>query len=451
MGSGSFLLTATETLLAGFPQGHRPSFVPVRLRNGLPPAAAQSSPFPSTSSSSEETGKRHVEEQKTDHGNPKGWTSEQLDIMAALLQRRPRPSLANRRPPPAPRLPSKHRPVGLPRRRHKPPMATPMVLHHAKDKRYLTHLALQISRLPDGHQASSLLHGCEQVLLRGSLSATIRELGRLGKPLRALETFLWQRHYAHLWPDEKTLFSTIEVLAEARMEEQARDLLQAWAPTSLMAFEALARGLVSARLLHRTLLLKEEAENCGFTLDQGLYAEIILLASRLNKDQEVRMLLQELGTFPELRLSLEHCTSVMAACRKAKIYEAVRSLFEWWKQAGFLPNAIMYEIVITSLASAGKHRDALAIYWEMEKSGCAPDLLAYTALFEICAGLGDSSKALRLFARMKEAQITVTRNIYMNLIKVCCRDGRLGKAREFLEFMKREGMPAVTLEDYVNV
>lgn len=378
-----------------------------------------------------------------------GWTSEQLDIVSALLQRRPRQFSANRPAPPAPRCPSTHRSLGLPPVRY---VRTHIISlpRPAKDKLFLTRLAAQISELPHGHHASHILHSCQHVLIRGSLSATIRELGHLGLPLRALETFEWQQQCTHLWPDERTLCASIQVLAEAQMEDKAWELLRTHAPTTPLAFQALTHGLTVAGLLHSALLAKKEAEKCGCFLSQGEYAELVLLASRQNRMEDVRMLVQELGTFPELQLSLEHCTSIMAACRKACMYDAVLGLFQWWKHAGFLPNVVMYEIVITSLSSLGKHRDALAIYWDMEKNGCAPNLVAYTALFEVCTQLGDTSRALKLYSKMRDSNIAPTRPIYTNLIKLCCRDGRLGKAREFMEAMRKEGLPVGSLDIYAR-
>eukprot|EP00250_Pteridium_aquilinum_P026798 c33606_g1_i1 orf=87-1400(+) len=431
-----------ETLFCGYAQAHRSCMLLGVPSSRTVTAAASGGPSPSSSFSpfSEEEQARLVVERKQEEV----WTSEQLDIVAALLQTPPRPFSANRPAPPAPRHPSKHRSVGIPVRHARTRISQ---TRPAKDKRFLTRLATQISELPHGHHVSDILHAYQHVLIRGSLSATIRELGHLGQPLRALETFEWQQSCTHLCSDERTLCASIEVLAKAHMEEKAWDLLQEYAPASPLAFQALAHGLMQAGLLHRALLVKKSAENCGVLISQGMYAELILLASHLNKMKEVRTLVQELGAFPELQLTLEHCTSVMAACRKAQMYDAVLGLFYWWKHAGFLPNVVMYEIVITSLSSVGKHRDALAMYWEMEKNDCAPNLLAYTALFEVCVQLGDSLRALRLYARMRDSDIAPTYAVYKNLIKVCCSDGRLGKAKEFMGAMKKEGLWVESMDD----
>ncbi|KAI5065512.1 hypothetical protein GOP47_0020207 [Adiantum capillus-veneris] len=410
----------------------------------LAPAAG---PAPSASSScscfSKVVGNKENEQQE-DQSAAMGWTAEQFDIVTALLRTPPKPFPVHRAPPP-PRLLPKHRPVGLPARRLHLPNLTP---RPAKDKLFLTDLAVQISKLPPHSHASQVLHGIQHLLVCGSLSATVRHLGHLGLPLRAFETLEWQQTCSHLWPDERALCAAIDVLAEEGKEEIAWDLLHTHAPMSSLAFEALARGLIAASLLNRALLVKEKAESSGLVLNQGVYAELILLASRLYKFKEMRKLVQELGYFSELQLGLEHCTSIMAACRKAQMYDAVLGLFEWWKQADFVPNVVMYQIVMTTLSDLGKYRDALAVYWEMTKNGCPPHLSAYDALFEICAQLGDASRALKLLAKMRESNISPTHNIYINLIKVCCQDGRLGKAREFIETMRKEGLPVEDLDKY---
>lgn len=386
------------------------------------------------------------EEEREEQRAAGGWTAEHLDIVSTLLQRPPRPFSAHKAPRP-PRVPSKRRHVAVPTPRLRFPIPTSRL---GKDKHFLTRLSAQISDLPPHAHVSDILHRVQHLLTRGSLSATIRDLGHLGLPLRAHEILEWQKQCSHLWPDERTLCAAIEVLAEAGMEERAWDLLHTHAPLSSLAFAALARGLAAAGLFNRAMLVKGKAESSRLVLGQGVYAELILLASRLNKLKEMTELIHELGSFPDLQLGLEHYTSVMAACRKAQMYDAVLDLFQWWKQAGFFPNVVMYQIVMTSLSDLGKHRDALAIYWEMEKGGCDLHLPTYIALFEVCAQLGDASRALRLFTKMRESNITPTHNIYTNLIKVCCWDGRFGKAREFMEAMRKEGLPVEDLNNYAN-
>ncbi|KAH7427927.1 hypothetical protein KP509_10G067400 [Ceratopteris richardii] len=186
-------------------------------------------------------------------------------------------------------------------------------------------------------------------------------------------------------------------------------------------------------------------------IGQGLYSELVLLAARLNKVKEMKLLVEELGSFGELQLGLEHCTSIMAACRKSHMHDAVLSLFEWWKQAGFLPNVVMYQIVMTSLLDMGKPREALAIYWEMGKRGFAPHLPVYTALIDICVELKDVHRALRMLSHMKESNITPTGNIYKKLIKLCNQDGRFGKAKELAEAMRKEGLPIHDVEAHTDL
>ncbi|MCO5569184.1 hypothetical protein L7F22_022894 [Adiantum nelumboides] len=340
------------------------------LRFGGPLALAPAAgPGPSASLScscfSTVAGNR-AQEGQGEKSAPMVWTAEQLDIVTALLRTRPKPFPVDR-PPLPPRVLPTHRPVGLPARRLHLPKST---FPPAKHKRFLANLATQISKLPPHAQASDILHRIQHLLICGSLSATIRELGQLNLPLRALETIEWQQQYSHLWPDERALCAALEVLAKAGKEGIAWALLHAHAPQSILAFEALAQGLIAASLLDRALLVKGKAESSGLVVSQGVYAEMILLSSRLNKFKEMRKLIEELGTFTELQLGLEHCTSVMAACRKAQMYDAVLGLFQWWKQTGFLPNIVMYQIVMTTLSDLGKHRDALALYWEMTKNGC---------------------------------------------------------------------------------
>ncbi|MCI33969.1 pentatricopeptide repeat-containing protein, partial [Trifolium medium] len=79
-----------------------------------------------------------------------------------------------------------------------------------KNPTFLVGLAREISRLNPDDDVSIILGKWVHLLRKGSLSMTIKELGHMGCPERALQTFGWAQNQPHLFPDDWILASTIE-------------------------------------------------------------------------------------------------------------------------------------------------------------------------------------------------------------------------------------------------
>ena len=84
-----------------------------------------------------------------------------------------------------------------------------------KNPDFVINLAREIRDLSPDKEASSVLDKWVGVLKKGSLFLTIRELGHMGLSQRALQTFCWAQKCPQLYPDDRVLGSTLEILARA--------------------------------------------------------------------------------------------------------------------------------------------------------------------------------------------------------------------------------------------
>ncbi|WCJ44718.1 Tetratricopeptide repeat (TPR)-like superfamily protein [Euphorbia peplus] len=378
------------------------------------------------------------------------WESDEIEAISSLFQGRlpQKPGkLGRERPLPLP-LPHKLRPLGFPTRKHPVKDVSPWISASRasvtnqvyKNPRFLIGLAKEIRSLNPDQDVCLVLDNCARFLRKQSLSMTIRELGHMNLPERALQTFCWAQKQPHLFPDDHILASTVEVLARNQELKMPVDLHKFATLGSRGVIEAMIRGFIrggSLSLAWKILLVSQENKRM---LDTSVYTKLIVeLGKNPDKHTLVVELLDQLGEREELNLNHQDCTSVMKVCIRLRKFEFVESLFVWFKQSGREPNVVMYTTLIHSRHCEEKYREALAVVWEMEGSNCLFDLTAYRVVIRLFVALNDLSRAVRYFAKLKEAGFSPTYDIYKDLISVYMVSGRLAKCKEIAKEAEMAG------------
>lgn len=374
------------------------------------------------------------------------WSTEEADAISSLFQGRipQKPGRFNKaRPLPLP-LPYKIRPLGLPMPKQHVRKCSPkretVSDQVYKNPTFLVHLAKQIRSLPHEKDVSEVLNKWDRFLRKGSLSLTIRELGHMDLPERALQTFCWAQKYPHLFPDDRILASTVEILARKRQLKKPFDLERFAVSASRTVIEAMARGFIrgGSFSLARKLLLVAKVNRR--TLDASIHAKLILeLGKNPDKYKLVSKLLNELAEMDELNLSQQDCTAVMKVCVRLGRFEIVECLYNWFKESGRETSIVMYTTLIHSRYCEMNFRQALALVWEMEGSNCLLDLPAYRVVIKLFVALNDISRATRYFSRLKEAGFTPTYDIFRDMIKIYVASGRLAKCKEVCKEIEMAG------------
>ena len=370
------------------------------------------------------------------------WDTDEIEVISSLFRGRipQKPGNLNReRPHPLP-LPYKLRPMGLPIKKRHVRAGSSLSKQVYKNPDFLISIAREIRNLPLEDDVSSVLNKWARFLRKASLSLTIRELGHMGLPERALQTFFWTQKQPHLFPDDRILASTVEVLARNHKLKVPFSLEKFTGLASRSVIEALARGFIrrgSLSLVWKLLLVSKDSKRM---LGPSIYAKLILeLGKNPDKHSLVLALLEELGEREDLKLSHQDCTAVMKVCIRLGKFEIVESLFNWYKQAGNSPSVVMYTTLIHSRYTEKKYREALAVVWEMEASDCLFDLPAYRVVIKLLIALNDLSRTGRYFSKLKEAGFSPTYDIYRDMLKVYMVFRRLAMCREVCRELEMAG------------
>lgn len=385
----------------------------------------------------------HGKEQEDGGGEGTGicWDADEVEAISSLFQGRvpQKPGKLNReRPLPLP-LPYKLRPLGLPTPKKHIKSASSLVVSSRaslsnqvfKDPGVLIGIAREIKGLSSEEDASVILNKWARFLRKGSLSLTIRELGHMGRPERALETFCWAQKQPQLFPDDRILASTVEVLARNHELKVSYNLEKFTSLASRSVIEAMVRGFIRGGSLHLARKLLLVARDGKRMLDPSIYAKLIFqLGKNPDNHMLVAGLLDELGEREDLNLSQQDCTAIMKICIRLGKFEIVEGLFNWFKESGYNPSVVMYTTLIHSRYTQSKYREALPVVWEMEACNCLLDLPAYRVVIRLFLALNDLPRAVRYFAKLKEAGFSATYDIYRGLIRIHMVSGRLAKCKE---------------------
>lgn len=381
------------------------------------------------------------------------WHSDELEAISSLFKGRipQKPGNLNRQRPLPLSLPYKTKPLGLPTQKKflRKSVSDSTVGRQSlsnqvyKNPLFLTGLAKNIRDLPaEGDSVSLVLNKWAPFLRKGSLSITIRELGHMDLPERALQVFCWIQKQTHLFPDDRVLASTVEVLARSNKLK----MLFKWDDdkfimlASRSVYEAMVKGFVKGGNLKIAWKLLSAAKDGKRVLDAGVYAKLILeLGKNPDKKVFVLSLLEELAGREDLNLTLQDCTAIMKICVRLRNFAIVEDLFEWFKNSGRVPSIVMYTTIVHSRYAEGKYREALAVVWEMEASNCLFDLPAYKVVIKLFVALNDLPRAVRYFSKLKEAGFSPTFDVYKHIIQIYMASGRIAKCKEVCKEAELEG------------
>ncbi|XP_047307863.1 pentatricopeptide repeat-containing protein At2g01860 [Impatiens glandulifera] len=371
------------------------------------------------------------------------WGEDEIEAISSLFKGRisQKPGqLKNReRALPLP-IPYKIRPLSLPTPKTNP-LRKPLFNDSLyKNPTFLIDLANKIRSLNPDEDVSKVLNKSAHLLRKGSLSLTIRELGHLGLPKRSLETLCWAQKQPRLFPDDRILASTVEVLARSHELKLPFNLRKFTSLASRNVIEAMVKGFIKGGTLGLAWKLLQIAKDSNRMLDSSIYAKLILqLGKNPDKELMVVTLLEELGERDDLNLNQQDCTSIMKVCIRLGKFELVESLFNWFVQTGHEPGIVVYTTLIYSRYTERRYREALEIVWEMESLNILFDLPAYRVVIRVFVASNDLTRAVRYFAKLKEAGFSPTFDIYRDLFAIYMASGRMAKCKEIFEEAEMAG------------
>ncbi|KAK4805046.1 hypothetical protein SAY86_004863 [Trapa natans] len=383
----------------------------------------------------------HEYEDHRAEGTDVVWEPDEIEAISSLFQGRvpQKPGKLQRdRPLPLP-VPHKLRPLGLPTpKNHIKLGQSGLVSPRAsvskqvcRNPGFLVGLAREIRDLPPEKDVSTVLDKWARFLRKGSLSLTVRELGHMGLPERALQSFSWAQKQAHLLQDDWLLASVVEVLAKDQELKLPIHLEKFAELASRRVIEAMVKGFIRGGSLNLAWKLLKISRNYNRMLDTSVYAKMILeLGKNPDKEMLVMALLDELAEREDLNMSQQDCTALMKVCVRLKKFSLAESLFDWYKQLGRDISIVMYTTLIHSHYMENKYREAMALIWEMESAEYLFDLPAYRVVIKLFVAMDDLPRAVRYFSKLKEAGFSPTYDIYQALLGLYMASGRIAKCKE---------------------
>ena len=281
-----------------------------------------------------------------------------------------------------------------------------------------------------------------------SVASLILRVGRMDSLDKALHIFAWVCKQPHLWPDDSILLAVLQIALESREGTLANNLLAVYGPLSPQSSYILANAYAEHGFVRDALQVLQSLETHGISGGEALYVKMVVRAGEAGAKSFVAAMLR--GGNPCFHFA-GNCTTVMATCSKLGLFEEVESLFRQHKEQGYVPNIVMFTILMQSRSRAGREREAISVFWEMEEAGVEPDLIAYRVMIQLCDKLGELGRAVKVYNKMKARGFVPTFDVYNVLIKLYCREGRTTKAREILREMKMWGFaPSQDIHQYLT-
>lgn len=260
-----------------------------------------------------------------------------------------------------------------------------------------------------------------------AISNLMLQLAKQQSTGKALQLFAWAREQPRMWPDDNILLASILVVLSSRKLTLANKFLTLYGPLSSQSTLIAADAYAEQGYILDALSLLEESGACG---SPELYAKMIVRGSK----EVVQDLLLVARDF-----KLEDCARVMAACSKLGLDNEVEMVFERYIAQGYKANIVMYTTLMQARDRAGKVRQALAVFWNMEEAGVKPDLVAYRVMIRLCEKVGDVNRAVKVYNQMRLTGFVPTSDVYNVMIRLYCKEGRLAKAKEVIREMEMWG------------
>ncbi|XP_024522536.1 pentatricopeptide repeat-containing protein At3g09040, mitochondrial isoform X1 [Selaginella moellendorffii] len=96
-------------------------------------------------------------------------------------------------------------------------------------------------------------------------------------------------------------------------------------------------------------------------------------------------------------------------------------------------NVVSWNCIIAAFSGHGHYREAVDLFYEMEKQGFKPDRVSFVSVFSACSILEDLSQGRRIHARFCDGRMKLDVSIGNTLLNMYARCGSLGDARSVFD------------------
>ncbi|CAN0864970.1 Pentatricopeptide repeat-containing protein At3g49730 [Linum grandiflorum] len=248
--------------------------------------------------------------------------------------------------------------------------------------------------------------------------------------------FVWaskQPGYRHSYENYKAMVKILSKMRQfgtvwALLEEMRND--NSVLITSEV-FIVLMRRFAAARMVKKAIEVLDEMPKYGCEVDDYAFGCLLDALCKNGHVKEAALLFEDMRM--RFEPSLRHFTSLLYGwCREGKLMEAKHVLVQI-KEAGFYPDIVVYNNLLSGYAIAGKMADAYDLLKEMRRTkGCEPNANSYTILIQGFCKHQKMDDAMRMFVEMERHGCDVDIVTYTTLISGFCKwEGAAGRVYRF--------------------
>ncbi|MCO5602819.1 hypothetical protein L7F22_056958 [Adiantum nelumboides] len=116
-------------------------------------------------------------------------------------------------------------------------------------------------------------------------------------------------------------------------------------------------------------------------------------------------------------------------------------------------NLVSWSMMIAAYCTHAKFKEALQVFWAMQKDGVTPDQINFISAFKACAGLGNLEEGKRLHKLLKSCEMKPSTTVGNSLMNMYVKCGSVEDAQEVFDSMEERnaGSWSVMIGGYTKV
>ncbi|KAL0442368.1 UNVERIFIED_CONTAM: Pentatricopeptide repeat-containing protein, chloroplastic [Sesamum latifolium] len=322
----------------------------------------------------------------------------------------------------------------------------------------------RISRVDMEERIQKLAKWLTSCLLRHIYTAALDALGKARRPVEALNLFRTMQEQMASYPDivayhciavtlgqaghMKELFDVIDSMRSPPKKKFKTDFLEKWDPRlepDVIVYNAVLNACVRRKKWEGAFWVLQQLSQQGqqpSSTTYGLVMEVMLACGKYNLVHDFFKKVQK-SYIPN---ALIYKVLVNALWREGKIDEAIMAVEEMEKR-GIIGNAGLYYDLARCLCSAGRSHEALKQIDKICKVANKPLVVTYTGLIQACLDAGDVGNGAYIFNHMQKfcSPNLVTCNI---MLKAFLDHGMFEEAKQLFLRLLENGNFIRHEEDY---
>nr|XP_010938939.1 putative pentatricopeptide repeat-containing protein At5g06400, mitochondrial [Elaeis guineensis] len=269
--------------------------------------------------------------------------------------------------------------------------------------------------------------------------------GKKGRKVDEAIKFFQEMIHVGYMPDKELLGFYLSSLCESGKLMDAKGSVKSLCKRGFakeLGYSLLIKSLCRAGKVEEALILTEEMDKVGCSVDQYIYGSLVhalLRQGRLDEALDKLERMKEAGLSQTVHI---HTSLIVHFCKEKQIRKAV-DIFKKMREDGYEPTVVTYSALIRGYMNMGMISDAWEIFHWMKLKGPFPDFETYSMFMTCLCKVGRSEDGLKLINEMLECGIIPSAVNFRTVFHGLNREGKQELAHSVLQtkwLLKRERM-----------